>query len=80
MNEDQASTVIRKIFDECVDDFTSMQLSQDLTDFESDLTENSSDVSKSQTLSQIKEAFDDLMQKIESEGLAAEKSSPILAF
>lgn len=29
MNEDQASAVIRKVFNECVDEFTCMQLSPD---------------------------------------------------
>ena len=29
MNEDQASSVIRKIFSECVDEFSSMQLNSD---------------------------------------------------
>ena len=47
MNEDQASTMIRKIFDECVDEFTSMQLVQGASDLEKDVNQTSLDSNKS---------------------------------
>ena len=83
MNEEQASAIIRKIFNECVDEFSRMQLDHDPSDGEN-LKQDSIQISEqkeSQTLSQVRKAFYDLVQKMESEaGNDFESSEPVQTF
>lgn len=79
MNEEQASVVIRKIFNECVDDFSRMQLKSDeSTDLRKQDFSQNDNQKQSQTLSQVRRAFDDLVGKIESgSGDKFEESAPV---
>lgn len=65
MDEDQAKNLINEIFSECVDEFSRMQLTKNQSDLEKEISQQSSDSDKSQTLNQVKEAFDELVLKIE---------------
>ena len=80
INEEQAGAEIRRIFDECFDEFASSQFgAAGSTDTGDDSTTGSADA-KTKTLDQIKRAFDHLVLKIENEGPQAESQDTVKMF